>query len=519
VQPGYTSKGGRGPTAPPPLPLEGIRILDMTAWWAGPSACHLFAALGADAIHLESTTMLERNSEHHFLVGFLLFALVLLCKLPVLDTPYLWDEVLWIGFAHRLTDMDLWRVLPGFHPAFSFGNRPPGLFLSAAGLFQVFGSSIWLSHLLIAGFSFLGVYFTYRLGHLLYGFRAGLLACLCLFFNGIYFAQSAMFLSDLPVAALGVTTIYFALRKKYIPYLISTLYLLSLKETALAIEVSLLAYLWLTERPSKEWLRYSVPLVAIAAYYAWQKLATGHLFVHYTYEFEPFRLSLSAALEQLPRVNRWLLWMQFRWIFTILIAAALLSKPAFRRHKELLLFSMILVSSGYSFAFLYYLPRYLLPVAPYFFIVAAGALVHLIRGRRLQLLVGVSALALLSYAVLGNDRVGTREWNMGYLDVVRIHKAMCQYVEAEFPDVPILAAFPLSSYLSRPELGYVSRPLRVVTVQGLQRAQEDGPVNLVVYASPGTNLEDHVAARGLRLIERFEEEGIRAELYGVTHDD
>ncbi|OBI16841.1 cag pathogenicity island protein [Mycobacterium sp. E2327] len=37
------------------LPLEGIRILDATAWWAGPSSTHILAALGAEVIHLEST--------------------------------------------------------------------------------------------------------------------------------------------------------------------------------------------------------------------------------------------------------------------------------------------------------------------------------------------------------------------------------------------------------------------------------------------------------------------------------
>lgn len=40
----------------PRLPLENLRILDMTAWWAGPSATHMLACLGAEVIHVESIT-------------------------------------------------------------------------------------------------------------------------------------------------------------------------------------------------------------------------------------------------------------------------------------------------------------------------------------------------------------------------------------------------------------------------------------------------------------------------------
>jgi crotonobetainyl-CoA:carnitine CoA-transferase CaiB-like acyl-CoA transferase len=54
ASPFRTGDGTAAAGGPPGLPFQGLRVLDMTAYWAGPLAGHVLALLGAEVIHLES---------------------------------------------------------------------------------------------------------------------------------------------------------------------------------------------------------------------------------------------------------------------------------------------------------------------------------------------------------------------------------------------------------------------------------------------------------------------------------
>lgn len=459
------------------------------------------------------------NSDRLVVLG--LAGLVLAAKLPTISTPYFWDEVAWIGQVHRAMASPLWHVLPGVADRGTFGSRPFGMFLPMAALFKLTGPSIWLTRLVMAVVAAVGVCFTYRLGALLYGEVAGIIAALLLAFSPMYFAQAGMFLADLPVTAFGVASVYWACRRAYGRYLFCAVILVLLKETAMAIVAAVSLFVLLREwrrgpRPAlREAVRWALPLLIVAVYYSVQKLGSGSFFMA---EFDRFTiLDVRRAPDQLRAVTRWLFMEQLHWLFAMLIAADLIVHPAARRRPELLLFALIVVCSGYSFSVIYFLPRYLLPVFPYLCVAAAGALVSLFPRPVWHVPIAAALVVLLATRLPGSEGPGTREWDLGYLDAVRAAAVTAERLERSHADDRIVTTWPLTEYLRHPELGYVSRPLHVVSI-GDNRARDSGAA-VVVDTSIGEARSDQLTAyaraHALTLVDHIQRGSFRYDIYAA----
>jgi 4-amino-4-deoxy-L-arabinose transferase-like glycosyltransferase len=442
----------------------------------------------------------------------------ILLKLPTLDTPAYWDEMGWLRQAHWLSEGSLRGAIPGLRPAAEFWGHPPGLHLILATLGKIFGVSLNTAHALIAVFAALGVCATFLLARYWHGTRTAWLAALFLLLSPVYLAQSGMFLADVPVTALGALATYFVVKNRYVPYVTCASCMVLLKETAIVLVVALLLYRFVVLSPFRQArlrdvARYSLPLAVIGAFILLQKATTGHFFFIYDFDVELFQLTPDLVWYQFGVITRWIFIDQYRFIFTALIALNLLVNAKARR-RELWLFAFVVVLSGYSFSVLYFLPRYLLPVLPLFYILAAASILDLAREPRLQLVAACAAMGMMSWSLMSQPLNTNGETSLRYLDIVAMHKAAIDRLARARPDAKVLTTWPHTEELTRPLLGYVQQP---IDAKGFRAESDLREADLILVSHPANGSEvrlRELARRDAwRLILRREKESAWIELY------
>jgi len=472
-------------------------------------------------------TIMTSEKWRDLLLPIVIFVAVIGLKLPALQTPYYWDEMgAYVEPSYWLSQHGLVNALPGFHPQDMFFGHPPVLYTLVALFFKLGGTSRSGPHLLTCVFAFLGCYFTYSLGKLLYGRHVGLASAAILFAMPLYFSQAGMVLGDIPVAALGAMTVFYYLSRCYPAFLLSGFCLVMVKETGMAIVVAVVVYQLLTDWKEKFKFRrallLAMPLVPLAIFFAVQKVATGSLLPNPYFNANDFAtFSPSSLLLKGGFTIYTVFFAQFRFLLILAIIAGIIvcRQEIFR--PELLLFGFIAIFFIGTFAVIYFLPRYSIPLLPYLSITAAAALFSLCKNIKSAWMATTFCLLLFMLAMHGDSvlrklmpgkssRVVNFETNMDYLDVVWTYQQAGAYLERNFSHTPIFAPWPLSQAYNSPYLGYISRPLRMVpnpeTAQVIVFSEQSKESELLL-------LDKIIKVNGLKPLQVYAKHGKSTSIY------
>lgn len=424
-----------------------------------------------------------------------IFVVVFLLHVPLLSLPYFWDEAGYYVPATR----DL--LLKGsLIPQTTVSNAHPPLVMAWVALWWKcagYAPVVARSAMVVAAvFSLLGVY---RLAEHVANREVAIGSTLCTAVYPVFFSQSSLVQVDLAAAGL----IFWALLAHFENHWKATAVWFSLavlaKETAIIAPLALAGWEVLrgqaaVKRRLGDWIgeKYPVasvqsmaslliPVLPLAAWYAYHYWQTGYVLGNPEF----FRYNVAATLNPLRFLLALLLrlWQTFGylhlWILTGAMLLLLLETPIMDEEGERpriaipvqISFFVVILAYVVSMAVVggAVLARYLLPAVPLVIILAVSTLRR--RVRYWQAAVAFVVVAFIA-AWFWNPPYGySPEDNLGYRDYVSIHQDAERFLEARYPMARVLTAWPASDELTRPWLGYTTRPLQVVRIEDFSLEQ------------------------------------------------
>ena len=222
------------------------------------------------------------------------------------------------------------------------------------------------------------------------------------------------------------------------------------------------------------WMLF-LTVVPLALWYAFHYARTG--FVFGNPEF--FRYNVQSTLHPLRILLALLLriWQTFGYldlyVLTLACAVAMLFAPIKYAHGERarivipVQFAFLAIAGVYLVSLSVVggavLARYMLPVVPLVILVCVSTI-----WRRLpawKAVIAVIALAFISALFINPPYGFSPEDNLAYRDYVRLHERAERFLEKRYSNARVLTAWPASDELTRPYLGYVSKPMQVVKIE------------------------------------------------------
>jgi hypothetical protein len=423
------------------------------------------------------------------LFGALFLAIVLL-HLSLLRLPYYWDEAGYYIPAAR----DI--LLSGsLIPRSTVSNAHPPLVMAYLALvWKIAGYAPVVTRtamLLVAAFTLLGVF---RLAAAVANRQVACASTLCTALYPVFFAQSSLAHVDLAAAGLTFWGLhsYIADRRWMAAAWFSAAVLT--KETAVLAPLALFTWELVcpaltSRRPSFSCLFHFsnrsvlllVPILPLGVWYAYHYAHTGYIFGNPEF----FRYNVQATLNPLRILITLFmrLWQTFGYmnlfLLTFAAAFAMWRAPLHDESGERpriswdIQFALAAIVLTYILAMAIVggavLARYMLPVVPLVIIVMISTL-----WRRIRYWEVVVALIVIGFiaGLLINPPYGfPPEDNLAYRDYIVLHQTAETFIEARFPMARVLTAWPASDEMTRPYLGYVSRPLQVVRIEDFSAEQ------------------------------------------------
>jgi Dolichyl-phosphate-mannose-protein mannosyltransferase len=430
----------------------------------------------------------------------LFFAGLMLLHAPLLRLPYFWDETGYYVPVAR----DLFLTGSPIPVSTPSNAHPPLVMAWLALAWRIFGYSTLVTHtamLAVSAFSLVGLF---RLARVAANLPVAWVTTVLVALYPVYYTQSSLAQVDLPAAGFtfwGLAA-YLADESESRPWKSAFWFSLAAlaKETAILAPLALFGWQVIAGLirprlkqtrwneflpPPEKRLRFAllVPVIPLAAWYAYHYSKTGYVlgnadFVRYNLSetLNPLRIPLAFLL------RLWQLLGYFGlYLLTLAGALAMLQPPRMdggvARPRIAFWMQAILLSVVVAYmAFMSavggaVLARYLLPVVPLVVLAFVSTLWR--RVRQWKLIVGAIAVAFVAGLFINPPYGFSLEDNLAYRDYVVMHAEASHFLALAYPGAPVLTAWPASDEISRPWLGYVSRPFRTWRIEDFSAPQID----------------------------------------------
>jgi 4-amino-4-deoxy-L-arabinose transferase-like glycosyltransferase len=420
------------------------------------------------------------------------FAFVFFTHFPLLRLPYFWDEAgYYIPAAYdffRTGTLIPYSTLSNAHPPL------PAIYL--AWWWKACGFSPMVTRIavcVVAAFALTGIFL---LARRLSNAQVALATTLLTAIYPVWFAQSTLAQADIYAAAATLWALYFALdetlsvRRGWFAALWFSVGVLS-KETAIVTPVALAFWhVWEMRRKrtaarahGRVALQLAVPILPLAAWYGYYFRHTGHLlgnpqYVQYnavgTLDPVRFLLAFGERIFQLTiYMNLFvpvLCTLAAMFLLPALLDAAGVKRPRVSWNAQaqigVILLANVIFFSIFGGAVL---ARYLLPLYPLILLLCVSTWRRRVRGW--LWIAALSVVAFVAGLFVNPPYRFAPEDNLAYRSMIVLQQKAIHQVLQRAPGGTVLTAWPATDELTRPELGYVWRPVRVVAIDDFSLPQ------------------------------------------------